>query len=203
MSQTLCFIAAQLPRTRFVAEVLRLWPQFQVRAEGGPFPSFEALHAWGEGRSRYWKGPPGEDLKLFHEQGAWSVMGDLSCSMDGDAAQLSALSELAGRVVVAVTSGSSGTAIFRMYERGALRRELAQVDSRFSQTGAPLPEERVPVSSDFSVRELDSLWAGFGLGSFLASEPPGPLWALHVVDTEEAVPRDAPAKTVRPWWRFW
>jgi hypothetical protein len=208
MSFSYSYLAVKCDVDELQAAFLALWPAFEVAELPQRFEYFEGAYEWATPRCGYLQGDHPNDVKLLFRDNDWSVLADISMTMADDGDALAELSRRLGRVVVATTQGTAGFAQLLVFEAGTNIRSITHVNGRTDETGIPLPEEAGIPLERFYLDELDMLRKRLGLSSFLASDPAGPVVALHVLD-RTPYPTAAPRVSApgpgrrRPWWRFW
>ena len=175
-----------------------------MAASPAEFAIYDAAYEWASLRSGYLRGAYPNDVKMIFTDGGWSVLADLSLCMSSDTESLAALSRRTGRVLVATTQGTAGFAQLLVFDAGTMTRAITRSDSGTETEGRSLVEEEGIELARFSFQDLDRVWQGFGLSSFLEKEPAGPIRALHVMDRSVS-PVVAARKPVsgKPWWKIW
>jgi hypothetical protein len=204
MSLSRALIAIRGDRDHFRELFLRVWGYYRLVAVSPALNSLDEFTAWSEPRCGYLKGEHPNDVKAFWQDGDWAVLLDLSMLLIDEPARLAALSREAGVAAAGLTQGTSGTAMFSLFEDGSARREIARSEGALlANFGEPLAAEAgLRVADGFYIDELERLWAGLGLSPFW-SEPRPPLVALHVIETGDyGVPLPSNGKK-KPWWKFW
>ena len=159
MSLSRALLAIRGPRDRFHELFLRVWGYYRLVETSPPLNSFEEFRAWSEPRSGYLKGEHPNDVKAFWQDGDWAVLLDLAGQLIDEPARLAALSREVGVVAAGLTQGTSGTAMFSLFEKGSVRREITRSEGKeLANFGEPIPAEQGRrVADGFSVGELDRL----------------------------------------------
>lgn len=209
MSFSYSYLAAKRSVPELQTALLEAWPHLEVAEPARQFDSWDSAYQWAVPRCGYLQGSHPHDVKFLFEDGIWSVIADISLCMSADDNSLAELSRRAGLTVMATTQGTAGFAQLLVIESGSIIRSITGEGGHITQSGTPLPEEAGIPLENFYLDELDSIRQRFGLSSFLSSEPPGAVTALHVTDrisspatSETPVPRST-EKTGRPRWKLW
>jgi hypothetical protein len=204
MSFSNALVAARTDRDRLQDAFLTVWDTLRPIERSPEFRTFEELYAWSKLRSRSLGGTDPNEVFAFWQDESWAVMLDFSMCLSADEDRLIRLSGRLGLVAVAVTQGTSGTAMFQLYEGGQLLRGIDSCDGRITSRGEPVPAEAgVNVEAGFYIDEIERVWLALGMTSFWAGDKV-PLVALHVLDTTDySLPAVRPKTRRRPWWKFW
>lgn len=197
-------VAAKTDRDRLQEAFLTAWDNLRLVERSPEFRALEEMYAWGKPRSRSLGSPDSNEVFALWQDGSWAVMLDFSMCLSTDEDRLGKLSERLGLVALALTQGTSGTAIFQLYEGGKLLRGIESCDGRITTRGEPIPaEEGLDAGTRFYIDEIEEVWLALGMTSFWAGDKV-PMVALHVLDTTDyGLPADRPKPRKRPWWKFW
>src|SRR5262245_43478012 len=126
MSFSKSLIAVRGTSDRFREALPRVWRNYRLVESSPALGSEDELIAWSERRCEYLAGTSPNDVKAFWQDGDWAVMLDFSMLLIDDPARLAALSREFGLVAAGLTQGTSGTAMFSLFENGSVRREIAR-----------------------------------------------------------------------------
>src|SRR5262245_15160249 len=122
MSFNYAHVAVRGKRDDFREAFLDIWDNFRLVESSGELAGCEDLMTWSAPRCEYLRGKAPNDVKAFGQDGGWAVLTDFSMLLAGDGDRLRRLSARFGEAVVGLTQGTSGAALFGLYEGGALRR---------------------------------------------------------------------------------
>jgi hypothetical protein len=203
------YVATRLSIAELQEAVLSCWPHLTLVESATGVATPEDAWAWAEPRCEHHKGTcRTDDVVLIYRDGDWSVLIDFSKSMMYEKDSLIALSRTAGRVITAVTQRTAGIADLRVYDSGALTRQILAEEGVMTLSGTALPEEAGLDLGHFYFDEIEAVWQNFGLHSFLDVPIFQGCVAMLLRDTKEfeaAQEYEQRKQQVkrRPWWRFW